>query len=259
MSRYFPKNYDKYIEPFVGGGAVFFHLLPKKAILIDINEELINCYNVIKNKVYELIELLRRHKNEKEYYYEVRNLDKIPIKYNQMSEVEKASRFIYLNRCCYNGLYRVNSKGQFNVPFGKYKNPKFCDEENLINVNKALENVDLIHGSFNTCLTYARENDFVYLDPPYHPISQTSSFTGYTKENFGKDSQIELFKVFEELDKKGCILMLSNSNKNFILDLYKGFKIIFLDAKRAINSVATKRGYIKEVLVLNRIFYDFLN
>ena len=251
MEEYFPKHYNKYIEPFIGGGAVFFHMLPEKAILIDINKELINCLKVIKNNVKELIELLKNHKNENKYYYQIRNLDRTHRTYDKLSDIEKASRMIYLNRCCYNGLYRVNSKGQFNVPFGKYKNPNFCDEENLIAVSKVLKNVDIYNGSFEICLNFADKDDFIYFDPPYQPISETSSFTSYTKENFGKESQKMLFNVFEILDERGCRLMLSNSYNPFIIDLYKEYKIIFLNAKRAINSIANKRGFIKEILVLN--------
>ena len=251
MEEYFPKHYNKYIEPFIGGGAVFFHILPEKAILIDINKELINCLKVIKNNVKELIELLKNHKNENKYYYQIRNLDRTHRTYDKLSDIEKASRMIYLNRCCYNGLYRVNSKGQFNVPFGKYKNPNFCDEENLIAVSKVLKNVDIYNSSFEICLNFADKDDFIYFDPPYHPISETSSFTSYTKENFGKESQKMLFNVFEILDERGCRLMLSNSYNPFIIDLYKEYKIIFLNAKRAINSIANKRGFIKEILVLN--------
>jgi len=251
MIKYFPKHFNKYIEPFIGGGAVFFQLLPERAILIDINEELINCFKVIKNNVKELIEILKNHKNEKKYYYQIRSLDRTDRTYKNLSDVEKASRTIYLNRCCYNGLYRVNSKGQFNVPFGKYKNPNFCDEKNLIAVNKVLKNVDIFHGSFEKCLDFADKDDFIYFDPPYHPISETSSFTSYTKENFGKESQKMLFNVFEILDERGCRLMLSNSYNPFIIELYKQYKTVFLNAKRAINSIANKRGFIKEILVLN--------
>ncbi len=251
MYKYFPKNFNKYIEPFVGGGAVLFYLKPKFSIIIDINKELINCYNVIKDNVKELIELLKTHKNEKNYYYKIRTLDRDKERFNKLSSIEKASRMIYLNRCCYNGLYRVNSKGQFNVPFGKYKNPNFCDEENLFAVSRALKDVEIIHGSFEICLEHAQEDDFVYFDPPYHPISRTSSFTSYTKENFGKDSQQKLFDVFKKLDKRGCKLILSNSYNEYIQDLYKEYKIITLGARRAINCNAEKRGNIKVLLISN--------
>jgi len=251
MQAYFPKNFNKYIEPFVGGGAVLFYLKPKMSVIIDINKELINCYKVIKNKVNQLIELLKTHKNEKNYYYKIRALDRNKEKFARLSDIEKASRLIYLNRCCYNGLYRVNSKGQFNVPFGKYKNPNFCDEENLLAVSNLLKNVEIFHGSFEICLNYAVKGDFIYFDPPYYPISKTSSFTSYTKEDFGKDSQQELLNVFKKLDERDCKLMLSNSYSEYIKNLYKDYKIITLDARRAINCNAEKRGNINVLLILN--------
>ena len=251
MYKYFPKNFNKYLEPFVGGGAVLFYLKPKFSTIIDINKELINCYKVIKNNVTELIKLLKTHKNEKDYYYNVRALDRDEEKFKKLSNIEKASRMIYLNRCCYNGLYRVNSKGQFNVPFGRYKNPNFCDEENLSAVSKALEKVKIIHGSFELCLDYAEKGDFVYFDPPYYPISKTSSFTSYTKENFREDSQHKLFHVFKKLDESGCKLMLSNSYNEYIKSLYKDYNIITLDARRVINCKAAKRGNINVLLILN--------
>ncbi len=251
MNDYFPKEFNKYIEPFVGGGAIFFYLLPETAILIDVNKELINTYNIIKNNVSELIKSLKNHKNEKDYYYEVRSKDRNPEEYNKLSDVNKASRTIYLNRCCFNGLYRVNSKGQFNVPFGKYKNPKFCDEENLVAIHKALQNALLINDSFEKCLDFAEKGDFIYFDPPYVPISSSANFTSYTKGNFGKEDQIRLFNVYKNLDERGCKVMLSNSYSDFILDLYKDYQINILYAKRAINSDGSKRGEIKELLITN--------
>ena len=248
---FFPKNYKKYIEPFVGGGAILFYLLPKQATIIDDNVELINCYNVIKKNITELIKSLKKHKNKKSYFYEIRSLDRDLNSYSKLSDVERASRTIFLNRCCYNGLYRVNSKGQFNVPFGKYKNPNFCDEKNLNAVHEALQDVRIYKGSFERCLEFAEKGDFVYLDPPYHPISSTAYFTSYTRKNFGKESQEKLFNIFKKLDEWGCKVMLSNSHEKFILDLYKDYKIITIQAKRAINSVASRRGKIKEALILN--------
>jgi len=251
ISKYFPRNFNKYIEPFIGGGAVLFYLRPNFSIIMDINKELINCYKVIKNNVKELIELLKTHKNDRDYYYNIRALDRDDEKFIKLSDIEKASRMIYLNRCCYNGLYRVNSKGQFNVPFGKYKNPNFCDEENLLAVNKILQNIKIIHGSFELCLDYAEKDDFVYFDPPYYPISKTSSFTSYTKESFGQDSQKRLYNVFKSLNQRGCKLMLSNSFNEYIKNLYQEFRIITLDARRAINCNAAKRGNINVLLILN--------
>ncbi|MHA1340181.1 MAG: DNA adenine methylase [Promethearchaeota archaeon] len=250
ITPYIPKNFNKYIEPFVGGGALFFYLLPKKAILIDKNAELINVYRVIKENVEELIANLKHHKNEKEYYYKIRDID-LKEEFKEWSDVQKASRTIYLNRCCYNGLYRVNSRGHFNVPFGRYKNPRFLDEKNLRAVHYTLQNAKILCASFEACLDYAEKGDFVYFDPPYFPISDTAYFTSYTKDNFTKEDQEKLFDVYRELDKRGCYCMLSNSYNEFILELYKDYKIIQVSAKRAINSVASKRGEITESLIIN--------
>lgn len=168
-----------------------------------------------------------------------------------MTDVEKAARTIFLNKTCYNGLYRVNSKNQFNTPFGRYKNPKVCDEENLRAVNIALQGVKIINNDFEIVLEHAQKDDFVYFDSPYDPLSDTANFTSYTKDNFGKDAQKRLAEVFEALDKKGCRVLLSNSNTDFIKSLYEDYVIEFVKAKRAINSDASKRGKIKEVLVRN--------
>jgi len=251
MEEHFPKNYNKYFEPFIGGGAVFFHLLPENSIISDSNPDLINCYQVIKEDVEELIKSLKKHKYEKDYYYEIRALDRDIDKFAELSDVEKASRSIYLNKSGYNGLYRVNSKGFFNVPFGRHINPKICDETNLRNVNRALKKVEIFLGSFEICLKFAKKDDFIYLDPPYFPLSETALFTSYTKNSFDKSSQIKLFEVFKELNKRGCNIILSNSYSDFILDLYKEFKIVTLKAKRNINSNSQKRGLIKEVMILN--------
>jgi len=251
IEEYLPKKFNKYIEPFVGGGALFFYLLPEEAVLIDTNEELVNTYLIIKNRVKELIKSLKKHKNEKEYFYKVRNIDRNYKEYQKLSNVEKASRTIFLNRCCYNGLYRVNSKGQFNVPFGKYKNPKFCDEENLLAVNRVLQQAEIIAGDFEKCLEFSTPNDFVYFDPPYQPISETANFTSYTKENFSKEDQLRLFKTYQKLDERGCKVMLSNSYNDFIMNLYQKYKINYVSAKRAINSDANGRGEIRELLIIN--------
>ncbi|NVM56227.1 MAG: Dam family site-specific DNA-(adenine-N6)-methyltransferase, partial [Candidatus Helarchaeota archaeon] len=177
LDKYFPNHFEKYIEPFMGGGAVFFYLLPERTILIDNNEELINSFKVIQKQLEELILSLKKHRNEKEYFYKIRNVDRNLEEFSKWSNVERASRTIYLNRCCFNGLYRVNSKGHFNVPFGKYKNPKFCDEKNLRAVNLVSKNVKLLNASFEKCLDFAEKGDFIYLDPPYHPLSETANFT----------------------------------------------------------------------------------
>ena len=250
MEKYLPDSFNTYFEPFVGGGALFFHLTPKKAILIDNNPVLINAYKIIQNNVEELIKSLQKHKNEKEYYYKIRNVDLLD-EFNEWSDIEKASRILFMNKCCYNGLYRVNSKGHFNTPFGKYKNPKFCDEINLRAVHKSLQGIQILLSSFETCLKYAKKDDFVYFDPPYDPLSDTANFTGYTKEKFGKKEQERLKRVFDELSERGCKVLLSNSYTDFILKLYKDYNISLVTAKRVINRDASKRGKIKEILVCN--------
>lgn len=238
-----------YFEPFVGGGAVFFDLLPKNAELSDLNKELVITYNVIKNNVHELIESLKQHIYVKEYYLEVR-----AKKVEDLSDVEIASRFIFLNRTGFNGLYRVNKRGQFNVPFGRYNNPIICDEENLIRVSNALQDVSITHQDFKKILKFANKGDFIYLDPPYYPINMTSSFTSYTAEGFLEKEQTELRDTFIKLHKRGCFVMLSNSDTLFIHELYSrldGITINKITAGRAINSKGSGRGKITEVLVTN--------
>ncbi|MCB9811039.1 MAG: DNA adenine methylase [Candidatus Nomurabacteria bacterium] len=253
MGLYPPDDFDPvtntYFEPFVGGGAVFFDLLPKKAELSDLNNELVVTYNVIKNDVDALIKSLKKHKYEKEYYLEVRARDP-----KALSDIDVASRFIFLNRTCFNGMYRVNSKGGFNVPFGKYTNPIICDEENLRKVSKALQKVTVKNQDYKAVLKKAKKEDFVYFDPPYYPVSKTASFTSYTADSFLDKEQAELRDTFFELHKRGCYVMLSNSDTPFINKLYsgiKGVKVSKVAAGRAINSNAAKRGKISEVLVTN--------
>lgn len=255
MKLYPVKDFDpvknSYFEPFVGGGAIFFDLLPHKAYLSDMNFELVTTYNVIKNDVDSLIKSLRKHPYNKEYFLKLR-----AKKVSSLTALQIASRFIYLNRTCFNGLYRVNSKGGFNVPFGDNKNPLICDEINLRKVSKYLKNVEIKHQDYKEAIKKAKKGDFVYLDPPYHPMSSTSSFTSYTKEAFGEKEQIELRDTFLKLHKKGCFVMLSNSNADFINKIYGelksyNIKIHKVDAGRSINSKGTGRGKIKEVLVTN--------
>jgi len=253
MGLYPPDGFNPitntYFEPFVGGGAVFFDLLPRKAELSDLNSELVTTYNVIKNDVEGLIKSLKKHKYEKEYYLKVRAKDP-----KTLPDIDVASRFIFLNRTCFNGMYRVNSKGGFNVPFGKYTNPMICDEDNLNKVSKALQKVTIKNQDYKVVLSKAKKGDFVYFDPPYHPVSKTASFTSYTANSFLEKEQTELRDTFVELHKRGCYVMLSNSCTPFINELYtkiKGVKVSKVAAGRAINSNATKRGKINEVLVTN--------
>lgn len=242
----YPKRFNLYLEPFVGGGAVFFNLQPDDGVLIDSNFELINFYQVVKNNLDEILQDLEKHKNEKDYYYKIRSLDP-----EQMGSIERASRFLFLNKTCFNGLWRVNKKGKFNVPFGRYKSPNFRDEENLSLVNIALQNAEIICDDFSTVMEYTVPGAFVYLDPPYHPLSSTANFTSYTKDSFGEEDQRRLAKVFRELDAKNCNVMLSNSDTKFIRGLYKDYDIRVVFARRMINSKGTKRGPIKELVVRN--------
>lgn len=253
MNLYPPENFDpknsKYFEPFVGGGAVFFDLLPEEGFLSDLNKELVITYNVIKNDLEKLIVSLKKHKTDKDYFLEVRAQDP-----NKLSDVAVASRFIFLNRTCFNGMYRVNSKGGFNVPFGKYTNPLICDEDNLRKVSKALQNIDIKHQDYKEVLKKAKKGDFIYFDPPYYPVSKTASFTSYTAESFLDKEQTELRDTFVELHKKGCFVMLSNSDTPFINEIYsgiKGVRINKVQASRAINSNGSRRGKITEVLITN--------
>ena len=249
LTQEIPLNFINYIEPFVGGGALLFELLPEKAIINDINIELINAYLVIKNHPDKLIESLKKHKNQEEYFYKIRALNP-----EKLTSIERASRFIYLNKTCFNGLYRENSKGEFNVPFGNYKNPKILDEENIKAISEYLNNanIKILNKDYKEVCEMAQKGDFVYLDPPYYPLSKTSSFTKYTKYDFTEKDQKELSKIFKELDKKGCFVMLSNSNTDFIKELYKDYKIIEVHANRAINSNGNGRKKAKiEVLIKN--------
>lgn len=253
LGLYPPELFDPttntYYEPFVGGGAVFFDLLPERAELSDLNRELVVTYNVIKNNIDELIFSLKQHIYDKEYYLEVRAKN-----VNKLSDIEVASRFIFLNRTGFNGLYRVNKKGQFNVPFGRYSNPVICDEENLRRVSRELQNVIIKHQDYTSVLKNAQKGDFIYFDPPYYPLNRTSSFTAYTSESFLEKEQTELRDTFVELHKRGCYIMLSNSDTPFINDLYSeidGATIHKITAGRAINSKGSGRGKITELLVTN--------
>ena len=254
LGLYPPEDFNPdtatYFEPFVGGGAVFFDLLPKKAVLSDMNFELVTAYNVIKNDVEALIKELKKYKYSKEFFLEMRQ--KITSK---MTDLKVAARFIYLNRTCFNGLYRVNSKGGFNTPFGKYNNPLICDEENLRKISKALQKTKILHQSYKKVLDKAKKGDFIYFDPPYHPVNSTSSFTSYTSEGFFAEEQKELSEIYYKLHKRGCFVMLSNSDTPLINELYswldKKIKVNKVDAGRAINSNSKRRGKIKEVLVIN--------
>lgn len=271
------KKIQNYYEPFVGGGAVFFDVLQsyevENAYLYDINDELILAYKVIQKDVQKLIEFLDRYeksykklseKKQKEYYYELResfNLSRFNIDYEKYSEnwIPRVAQIIFLNKTCFNGLFRFNSKGAFNSPQGKYKNPKILDEQNLLNVSKLLEIATIKKADFKEVKNdISNQSSFVYFDPPYRPISTTSSFTAYSKYNFEDDEQIQLANLFHDLDEKGHKLMLSNSDpKNtnpeddFFDTIYSNYNILRVDAKRSINSKGNKRNAIKEIVVTN--------
>lgn len=247
------KKAPLYVEPFIGGGAVLFNMQPKKAIINDYNQELINVYITVRDNLEELLDELRIHEenNSSDYYYEIRALDRAE-EFAQMSNVEKAARIIYLNKTCYNGLYRVNMAGQFNSPYGKYKNPNIVNEavlraiSNYFNTNE----ITILNGDYKEVLKDLEKEAFVYLDPPYMPIS-SSSFTGYTEGGFGYNSQVELKKECDKLNEKGIRFVQSNSDCEIIRELYKDYKIKTVKAKRSINSVGNKRGEINEVLIYN--------
>jgi len=250
----FPLYFRNYYEPFIGSGAVFFYLKsklkPNKVILSDTNEELINCFAVVRDKAPELIEILLSHRkrHSKEYYYEVRGLE-----YDRLDRVSRAARLIYLNKTCFNGLYRVNSKGQFNVPFGEYNNPSIFDRNTLIQASQMLQGVELRVMTFEKVLHFAGKDDFVYFDPPYIPLSRTSSFTRYSRSNFSTNEHMQLSEVFRILDSRGCFVMLSNSDHSLTRELYRGYEknIVIVRASRKINSIGSKRGAINEIVVTN--------
>lgn len=252
IKKYIPKNIGTYYEPFLGGGALLFNLQPSKAIVNDSNKQLIEVYEAIRDDINNLIKELAIHQNDEEHFYEVRELDRKPC-FSELSKVRRAARIIYLNKTCYNGLFRVNSQGQFNVPFGKYRKPQIVNEIVLRAVNKYLNDIDIKFTSidFEDALKTASKKSFVYLDPPYDPVSDTSSFTGYTLERFDKEEQKRLKDVCDSLNNNGCKFLLSNSDTPFIRDLYKKYKIETVYVGRVINSIASKRGKIAEVLVRN--------
>lgn len=255
IMKYIPQNISTYFEPFLGGGAVLFELQPKKAVVNDINTELINLYEVIKYNIDELVEDLKQHQqnNNEDYFYKIREKDRDKELYSRLNPVQKASRVIYLNKTCYNGLFRVNKAGEFNSPYGFYKNPNIINEITLRAVsnyfNKA--HITFTCKDFEEVLKPARSGAFVYLDPPYDPVSETASFTGYDKGGFDREEQARLKRTCDRLNEKGIKFLLSNSATDFIKELYQDYRIEVIQAKRAINSKADRRGEIDEVLVMN--------
>jgi len=258
----FPASFGTYFEPFLGGGAVFFHLVSgnriTRAVISDFNKDLMNCYIAVRDHIKALLLGLRelqKHAKNKDFYYDVarKRFNEIRLRTGLEGDVEKASLLFYLNRTCYNGLYRVNRKGEFNVPWGQYKNPGIYDEQNLWAVHQALnrDSIEILCADYREVVRKARAGDFIYLDPPYQPVSSTASFTAYTPESFAWHDQQELAEVFHELHSKGCLLMLSNSPG--VRPLYEGcdYRIEVVKAARAISCVGNRRGPVDELLVVN--------
>ena len=254
LRSYMPETYGRYFEPFVGGGALFFDLAPEKAVINDFNEELINAYRQIKNNPAELINLLIKHKenNSKDYYLELRSADR-DGRISRMTGVERAARILYMLRVDFNGLYRVNSKNQFNVPYGRYKNPKIVDVDLLYQISEYLNenDVEILQTDFAEAVKDAQTDDFVYFDPPYIPLNETSSFTSYTHEGFSYEEQVRLRNTFKELTERGVYAMLSNSSSPLVEELYKDFNIYFVEAQRTNGAKSSSRGKISEIIVTN--------
>lgn len=275
IEKFYPfenKKFNKYAEPFIGGGAVFFDILNRydlESIYIsDTNADLINAYIVIKNNIFELIRILKKMEDEflsldelkkKEYYLSKRErFNELKIENNSCDDVLKAAHLIFLNKTCFNGLYRVNSKGLFNVPMGSYKNPLICDEKNIVTISEKLKNVEIVCADFKNSESFIDENTFVYFDPPYRPITNTASFTAYTSNSFNDDKQIELANFAKKINERGAKIVISNSDPkntdkddNFFDELYSDFIIKRVEANRMINSNGNGRGKIRELLITN--------
>lgn len=255
LKKYIPDEFNTYYEPFIGGGALLFELAPKKAVINDSNAELMNVYQVLcdDSKFKKMCRVLNNYEtnHSEEFFYEIRNKDKNKNTFNRLSDYTRAARTIYLNKACFNGLYRVNSKNEFNVPFGKKSKVNTYDGNNLITVSNYLtmNDINILNKDFEEVLKDAKKGDFVYFDPPYD--SDNNIFTSYTEEGFGKEEQRRLAKVFKELDQKGVYVMLSNHNTTLINELYKDYHIHVIEAKRNINSNGKKRGKVEEVIVTN--------
>ena len=257
LKKYAPVDFDTYFEPFVGGGALLFELSPKKAVINDSNQELMNIYEVLcdEDKFKKMCRALNSYEKQhsEEFYYELRNKDRNKKTFSKLSDYTRAARTIYLNKACFNGLYRVNSKNEFNVPFGKKTKVNTYEGDNLITVSNYLtmNDVKILCCDFEEAVSSAKKGDFIYFDPPYD--SDTSTFNSYTEDGFGKDEQKRLAKVFKELDSRGCYVMLSNHNTHLVNELYKGYNIHVIEAKRNINANANGRGNVEEVIVTNYV------
>lgn len=255
LKNYVPKEFNIYYEPFVGGGALLFELAPENAVINDYNKELINVYKCLKNetKMMAMCKELDKHElnHSEEYYYQIRNLDKDKLAYKKLKDYKRAARTIYLNKSCFNGLYRVNSKNEFNVPFGKKEYVNAYEKQNLKIINEYLyeNNIKIFSKDYAKVVKEAQNGDFIYLDPPYD--SDTSTFNSYTDNGFNKKEQKRLARVYRELSNKGCYVMLSNHNTRLINELYQDYNIHVIEAKRYINADGNKRGKVEEVIITN--------
>lgn len=251
----FPDSYTTYYEPFIGGGAVLLDLAPQKAVINDYNAELINMYHVIQTDVEALLEELAYHEahNTEAYFYDVRARDREPDYLTATSDVSRAARLLFLNKTCFNGLYRVNASGYFNSPYGRYKNPNIKNEDKIRALHNYFNTADITFrtGDFEDAVKYIRKGAFVYFDPPYAALTPTANYTGYTAGGFTEADQIRLKKLCDKLDKRGVKFMVSNANVPFIQSLYKDYHIDVVGAKRAINANGKKRGEVEEVLIRN--------
>ncbi|SRR6266446_1125465 len=255
IREYVPSDYNIYFEPFVGAAAVLLDLRPQTALINDANKELINCYRVVKENPEKLIIDAKQHPNTKKHFYQLRAVDREP-NFTELSDVERASRILFLNKTCFNGLFRVNSRGHFNVPYSKYSKPRIVDEVAIRAVSRYFNTagIEMSSEDFEDALSGAADGDFIYLDPPYDPVSDTSSFTGYNLPSFDRDEQRRLKSVCDDLTRRGCKILLSNSSTDFIRNLYRNerrYTIVEVKANRNINSVGTGRGKIKELLIFN--------
>jgi DNA adenine methylase len=247
LTEFVPQKYNRYCEVFVGGGAFFFHLAPSEAILSDANFELINCYRIVQRKPNELINALATLKNESSEFYRIREL--CP---DSLSPLERAARFIYLNKTCFNGLYRVNRAGKFNTPFGNNPNTRYFDRDLLTAASEVLKKAKLLCGDFLEVVeNHARKGDFFYFDPPYVPVSAFSDFKRYTANQFGETDHVRLAQVFRKLDQMGCFVLLSNSYHPMVKALYKDFEQVVVMAPRFINCKGGSRGHVKELIIRN--------
>lgn len=261
IQKLFPLESATYFEPFVGAGAVLFDLQPPRAVINDANEELVNCYEVVRSNPEELIGLAHEHErnDSEEYFYKLRSLDRVPG-LQGLTRVERAARVIYLNKTCFNGLYRVNRQGHFNVPYGKHdKTPQVVDPEVIRGVSLYLKEarVEITCGDFRDAVARAGDGDFVYFDPPYDPVSKSASFTSYARGGFGREEQKALKRLCDELTERGCRVLLSNSDTEFVRELFRNrrrYAVREVGARRNINSVGAARGEVGELLIFNN--YD---